>query len=145
MEPSIGENVSNGAGEGLKAFARTGGRQTHGVVEGEMAFIEGVRASREGGLVETIPRQSLCNSHMIRQRPRRLSNPRIVRVHLGPNSSCQGRAFCLTKEDYASTVARRLQVTLPDRRGEAFVPAETPFVLAQLPKPNAHGLVICSS
>jgi hypothetical protein len=39
MEPSIGENVSNGAGEGLKAFARTGRRQTHGVVEGEMAFI----------------------------------------------------------------------------------------------------------
>src|SRR6516165_3296037 len=71
MEPSIGENVSNGAGEGLEAFARTGGRQTHGVVEGQMAFIEGVRTSRERGIVETIPRQSLCNRHMVRQRPPR--------------------------------------------------------------------------
>src|SRR5262249_3641893 len=112
MEPSIGENVSNGAGESLKAFAGTGGRQAHGVVEGEMAFIEGVRTSCEGGLVETIPRQSLCNRHMIRQRPRRLSNPRIVLVHLGPNSSCHGRAFYITTEDYASTVARGLQADL---------------------------------
>jgi hypothetical protein len=87
--------------------------------------------------VETISRQSLCNRHMIRQGLRRLS--RIVRVHLGPNFSCHGRAFCLTTEDYASTVARGLQVGPTRSAWGTFVPAETPFVFgALLPKPSAQ-------
>src|SRR5262245_18841494 len=42
LDPSLGEHVPNGAGEGLETLASTGGRERNDVVEGQMALVERV-------------------------------------------------------------------------------------------------------